>query len=102
MESHHHIFADYAQFIIKQNIYPFINKKCTGIHVLFDNQSPAPLRLKIFERERRDAEKSVKKSTTHCKNYDVIEETDQLPKEHWNDFIANRNNKNLLVEFLST
>jgi hypothetical protein len=94
--SSHNTFGDYAAYLFRKWIsHNFMIKGYVEIHVCFDRQLADIVSPKCIERNRRDGEKSK----TESKIYQEINEKSQTPY-HWFNFLANRSNKKIFVDFL--
>ncbi len=94
----HHTFGQYALYLYNRwvtHIFGDETKRdVSEVHICFDRQKddiPSP---KVIERQRRDAEKP-----SNSKVYDLIENTTLLPYK-WSDFLAVRENKHRLIEYI--
>jgi hypothetical protein len=88
-------FGEYALRMFKKWVSrPLRDLNYSSVHIAFDRQANDIETPKIIERERRDATK------TQGSVYHEVCESTYLPSS-WANFIANRNNKKLIIMFLT-
>jgi hypothetical protein len=92
----HKTFADYAEFLFQRWITRGFQEGATEVHLVFDHPHRHGVSPKDLERQRRDKGKADLSNIL-----EAISGTSQLPK-HWANFLSQRKQKRLLVNFLST
>ena len=90
-------FGDYVDFLLKRKVTKYF-LECTEIHVTFDQPNIWGFNLKKKVQEERDA----KKKQVHPLKEDRIDRNTKIPCKagQWPGFLANREDKNKLVQFI--
>ena len=90
-------FQDYSRFLFCKWIVPYLKSAVTKeIHVVFDDPCTTGISPKSIERNRRD-------STRIDKASEVIPIEDDIPlPQNWQTFIANRQQKRILINYVLT
>ena len=96
--SAHQSIGDYADFLIRQHIYPHFRNQSQEVHLLFDDPDCVQLSPKYFEKLHRDITTQLPEDH-QCTQFtlDMI-----IPPKWRNDVLSCRVCKRNLVCFLST
>ena len=93
----HRYFKDYANLIFNSWVLKWFatkyNRNIKEVHLVFDFQDTSLVTPKYFERKRRDV-------GTEENSFMTVEDITLLPS-NWCTFLKNRQNKKLLVNYLS-
>ena len=92
----HKSFIDYAIFLVRCWIIPYLSKKSVKeVHVVFDHPERQGVSPKQIERLRRDEQ-----SSSNISNHIEINDSSELPAD-WRSFLADRKSKRSLINYLS-
>ena len=92
----HKSFIDYAIFLVRRWIIPYLSKKSVKeVHVVFDHPERQGVSPKQIERLRRDEQ-----SSSNISNHIEINDSSELPAD-WRSFLADRKSKRSLINYLS-
>ena len=91
----HNTFGKFLDSMFEKCILNrFRSMNLVEIHVCFDQQKNENFTPKDIERSRRDSD------SRSCKPNNITSST-HIPQVHWKDFLTNRANKKLFVEYLA-